>query len=70
MQFSVWPNMSHTPAEVLDTARWADDNGFHGIWYADQYMPNTGSEEIEPGDVHECWAILPAIAVVTERTMP
>ena len=67
MQFSVWPNMSHTPAEVLDTARWADDNGFHGIWYADHYMPNTGSEEIEPGDVHECWAILPAIAVVTER---
>ena len=67
MQFSVWPNMSHTPAEVLDTARWADDNGFHGIWYADHYMPNTGSEKIEPGDVHECWAILPAIAVVTER---
>lgn len=67
MQFSVWPNMSHPPAEVLDTARWADANEFHGVWYADHYMPNTGSEDIEPGDVHECWAMLPAIAAVTER---
>ena len=67
MQFSVWPNMSLSPSEVLDTARWADTNGLHGIWYADHYMPNTGSEEIQPGDTHECWAMLPAIAAVTER---
>jgi alkanesulfonate monooxygenase SsuD/methylene tetrahydromethanopterin reductase-like flavin-dependent oxidoreductase (luciferase family) len=67
MEFSVWPNMSLPPGEVLDTARWADANGFHGVWYADHYMPNTGTEEIEPGDVHECWAMLPAIATVTER---
>ncbi len=67
MRFSVWPNMSHTPGEVLDTARWAETAGWHGIWYADHYMPNTGSEEIEPGDTHECWAMLPAIAAVTER---
>ena len=37
------------------------------MWFADHYMPNTGSEEIQPGDVHECWAILPAIAAVTEH---
>ena len=67
VKFSVWPNMSHSPAEVLDTARWAEANGFHGVFYADHYMPNTGSAEIEPGDVHECWAMLPAIAAVTER---
>jgi alkanesulfonate monooxygenase SsuD/methylene tetrahydromethanopterin reductase-like flavin-dependent oxidoreductase (luciferase family) len=30
-------------------------------------MPNSGSEDILPGDVHECWAMLPAIAAVTER---
>jgi alkanesulfonate monooxygenase SsuD/methylene tetrahydromethanopterin reductase-like flavin-dependent oxidoreductase (luciferase family) len=67
MRFSVWPNMSHGPAEVLDTARWADANGWYGVWYADHYMPNTGSERIVAGDVHECWAMLPAIAAVTER---
>lgn len=52
---------------MLDTARWADARDFHGVWYADHYMPNTGSEEIQPGDTHECWAMLPAIAAVTER---
>jgi alkanesulfonate monooxygenase SsuD/methylene tetrahydromethanopterin reductase-like flavin-dependent oxidoreductase (luciferase family) len=52
---------------VLDTARWADDTGWYGVWYADHYMPNTGSEAFDPGDVHECWAMLPAIAAVTEN---
>jgi alkanesulfonate monooxygenase SsuD/methylene tetrahydromethanopterin reductase-like flavin-dependent oxidoreductase (luciferase family) len=59
--------MSHAPTEVLDTARWAEAAGWHGVWYADHYMPNTGSEAFEPGDTHECWAMLPAIAAVTER---
>lgn len=67
MKFSVWPNMSRTPAEVLDTARWAEANGWHGVWYADHYMPNSGSEAVAAGDVHECWAMLPAIAAVTAR---
>jgi len=30
-------------------------------------MPNTGDESFIPGDTHECWAMLPAIAAVTER---
>jgi probable F420-dependent oxidoreductase len=67
MKFSMWPNPERTPAEVLDLARLADELGWYGMWYADHYMPNTGSESIRPGDVHECWAMLPAIAAVTER---
>jgi alkanesulfonate monooxygenase SsuD/methylene tetrahydromethanopterin reductase-like flavin-dependent oxidoreductase (luciferase family) len=67
MKFSVWPDMSHAPSEVLGTARWVDATGWYGIWYADHYMPNTGSEAFEPGDTHECWAMLPAIAAVTDR---
>ena len=45
----------------------ADAEGWYGLWFADHYMPNTGNETIQPGDVHECWAMLPAIAAVTER---
>lgn len=45
----------------------ADSDGWFGFWFADHYMPNTGSEEFEPGDVHEVWAMLPAIAAVTSR---
>lgn len=67
MKFSIWPNPERSPAEVLDLARLADAEGWHGVWFADHYMPNTGSETIQPGDVHECWAMLPAIAAVTER---
>ena len=52
---------------MLDLARFADDGDWHCLWYADHYMPNTGDESHEPGDVHECWAILPAVAAVTER---
>ena len=67
MDFSVWPNPSRTPAEVLDLARMADDDGWYCLWYADHYMPNTGDESFKPGDVHECWTILPAVAAVTSR---
>ncbi len=52
---------------MLDLARFADAGDWHCLWYADHYMPNTGDESFEPGDVHECWAILPAVAAVTER---
>jgi probable F420-dependent oxidoreductase len=67
MKFSVWPNPGRPTKEVLDLARRADRDGWHGMWFADHYMPNTGSEAFEPGDTHECWAMLPAIAAVTER---
>ena len=67
MKFSVWPNPARPTAEVLDLARLADAEGWYGLWFADHYMPNTGNETIQPGDVHECWAMLPAIAAVTER---
>ena len=67
MKFSVWPNPARPTSEILDLARFVDDAGWYGMWFADHYMPNTGSEEIQPGDVHECWAMLPAIAAVTER---
>jgi alkanesulfonate monooxygenase SsuD/methylene tetrahydromethanopterin reductase-like flavin-dependent oxidoreductase (luciferase family) len=74
MKFSVWPNPSRTPIEVLYLARLADDPngigpgiGWHCIWYADHYMPNTGDESFAPGDVHECWTLLPAIAATTTR---
>jgi len=67
MKFSLWPNMGHPVDEALDAARWADAAGWYGVWYADHYMPNTGTEQIEPGDTHECWAMLPAIAMVTQH---
>jgi alkanesulfonate monooxygenase SsuD/methylene tetrahydromethanopterin reductase-like flavin-dependent oxidoreductase (luciferase family) len=67
MKFSVWPNPSRPPAEVLDLARMADDDGWHCFWYADHYMNNTGDESFKAGPVHEAWSILPAVAAATSR---
>ncbi len=67
MRFSVWPNPERSTDEILDLARFADDAGWFGFWFADHYMANTGSEDLAPGDVHEVWAVLPAVAAVTDR---
>lgn len=67
MKFSIWPNPSRPPQEVFDLARFGDDEGWYGIWYADHYMENTGTEEVKSGDVHECWSMLAGIAAVTDR---
>jgi alkanesulfonate monooxygenase SsuD/methylene tetrahydromethanopterin reductase-like flavin-dependent oxidoreductase (luciferase family) len=66
MKISLWPNPTLPPAEVLDASRWADEAGWYGIWFPDHYMPNTGTDETSTGPLHECWAMLPAIAAVTE----
>lgn len=65
MKFSAWPNPARSVDEILELARFADQAGWFGFWFADHYMPNTGSEAIEPGPIHECWSILPAVAMVT-----
>ena len=67
MHLSVWPNPGRSTDELLDLARYADSNGWYSYWFADHYMPNTGGESIEPGDVHEVWGVLPAVAAVTNR---
>ncbi len=67
MRYSVWPNPARPIDELLDLARFADDAGWFGFWFADHYMPNTGDESIVDGDVFECWSVLPAVAAVTER---
>jgi probable F420-dependent oxidoreductase len=67
VKFSLWPSNTRAPAEVLDDVRGAEANGWYGVWLADHYMPNTGDTTPVRGDVYECWALLPALAAVTER---
>jgi probable F420-dependent oxidoreductase len=67
VKFSLWPNFERPPAELLEEVRTADRAGWHGVWLADHYMPNTGDTTPARGDAYECWALLPALAAVTER---
>ena len=67
MKFSLWPQNSRTPADLLEEVRAAEDAGWYGTWLADHYMPNTGDTTPAHGDTYECWALLPALAAITER---
>jgi probable F420-dependent oxidoreductase len=67
VKFSLWPSNTRAPADVLEDVRGAEANGWYGVWLADHYMPNTGDTTPARGDVYECWALLPALAAVTER---
>jgi probable F420-dependent oxidoreductase len=67
VKVSLWPHLRHPPADVLELARQADAAGFHGVWLADHYMPDSGTTATKSGDMHEVWGVLPAVAAVTER---
>jgi len=67
VRFSLWPNAVFPAREIVSEARDADAAGWHGVWIADHYMPNTGDRSVVPGVTHEAWALLPAIAATTER---
>lgn len=67
MQFSAWPSPTRSMDEILARAAMADADGWYGMWFADHYMPNTGTETVADGDSHECWAVLPAVAATTSR---
>ena len=67
MRFSLWPNLQNPPGDVIELAKQADATGWHGVWLADHYMPDTGTTETKSGDLHEVWGVLPAVAAVTQR---
>jgi probable F420-dependent oxidoreductase len=67
MKFSLWPDNDRPPADLLAEVRSADAAGWHGVWLADHYMPDTGDATPARGDAYECWGLLPALAAVTTR---
>jgi probable F420-dependent oxidoreductase len=67
VKFSLWPQNNRAPADLLEEVRAAEDAGWYGTWLADHYMPNTGDTTPAHGDTYECWALLPALAAITER---
>ena len=47
---------------MLDIARYADEAGWHGLWYADHFMSQTPDDSPGDGPAHECWSMLAALA--------
>ncbi|MCP5029967.1 MAG: LLM class flavin-dependent oxidoreductase, partial [Actinomycetia bacterium] len=52
-------------ARGIVAATLADQGDWDTIWYADHYMPDTGTAEVVDGDVYEAWSILSAVAAIT-----
>lgn len=67
MDFSLWPAEWRSWSEVRNLAGLCERDGWHGIWFADHLMLDTGSEEPSDGDCLDAWALLPAVAAITER---
>ena len=67
MKFSIWASMERPWAEIKTLASTIEADGWDGLWYADHYMPNTEDGEPAAGDVHECYAMLAALAATTSR---
>ena len=65
MKVSLWPHTSRPVDQILTEVAWADEQGWHGIWIADHYMPDSGATERLDGPLHEAWTLLPAVAAAT-----
>ncbi|MFC0626507.1 TIGR03560 family F420-dependent LLM class oxidoreductase [Kribbella deserti] len=64
MDFSLWPALSRDWNGILEGAEYAERTGWHGVWFADHFMDNN---EQRSGSILECFAVLSALAVRTER---
>jgi probable F420-dependent oxidoreductase len=62
MLFSVWPSFQRPWSEVLALARQVEAVGWHGLWFADHYMPDTSDSTPSDGPAFECWSTLGALA--------
>ena len=67
MDFSIWPSYERTWDEVLELATWAEATGWHGIWAADHFMPQTDDDSPGDGPAYECWTMLAAVGAVVPR---
>ena len=64
MRFSFWPLAQQTWDDILFLARHAERTGWHGVWFADHFMPNTEDAE---APCHEVWTVLSALAASVPR---
>ena len=64
MRFGFWPGPHNSWNDTLALARHAEAGGWHGVWYADHFMPNA---EDTSGPTSECWTTLAALAASVPR---
>ncbi|MDH4169641.1 MAG: TIGR03560 family F420-dependent LLM class oxidoreductase [Acidimicrobiia bacterium] len=70
MDISYWASSARSWTDIVDGCRWAETQGWHGVWVPDHFMPDVGdaaSSDAELGPVHEAWTLQAAIAASVPR---
>lgn len=67
VQLSVWPNAQQPWADLLDVARHADRNGWHGVYVWDHFMGDDGGFGAADVPTLEVTAALSAVGALTEH---
>ncbi|MEZ5166942.1 MAG: TIGR03560 family F420-dependent LLM class oxidoreductase [Acidimicrobiales bacterium] len=70
MDFSFWPTTAQPWPDLLRGCRWAEANGWHGVWVPDHFMTNVpvgtvADEELAPW--LESWTTQAALAALVPR---
>ena len=66
MKFSIWSS-DRSWQSVVHTARFAERTGWHALWFADHFMPQSPDDSANEGPILECWSVLAGIAAVVPR---
>ncbi|MEY2468136.1 MAG: hypothetical protein QOF21_834 [Actinomycetota bacterium] len=53
--------------EILELVQYCEETGWDGVYYADHFMPNTGTTETADGDTLECWSVIAGLAAAVPR---
>jgi F420-dependent oxidoreductase-like protein len=67
LKVSAWLDLSWPIDEVIAIGREAEQAGYHGLWVADHFMDNTGTEERSDLGKHECFSVLAGLATAVPR---
>ncbi len=71
MDYSYWATSAQPFDDIVAGARWAESDGWRGVWVPDHFMPNVDPEaegsdaELEP--VLEAWTLQAALAALVPR---
>jgi F420-dependent oxidoreductase-like protein len=67
VKISAWLESSWSTADIVAVAHEVEAAGCHGIWVADHFMDNTGTEQPSDKPKHECFSLLAGLATVVPR---
>lgn len=64
---SAWLGTTWSASDVVAVGREAEALGYDGLWVADHFMANTGTEERSDRAMRECFSLLAGLATAVPR---